>query len=223
MNLPTYQFTHSIERHFALKFLLFTPKFYDPKASHSWPLVIQLHGAGERGDDPQQLMAHSLPALLEHQDRHSFLLLAPQCPMHSWWIEQMPGLQQLLRDVLEAHAVDPQRIYLTGNSMGGTATWHWAALEPQRFAALLPICGGRTYWFGFPERAATLSHMPIRMFHGQNDSLVPLRYSQAYYDVLQRSGSKAEFEIYPDCDHDSWNRTYKRQDVIDWLLAQRRP
>ena len=198
-----------------MSYLLYLPDGYKDDRSRRWPLVVFLHGAGERGDDLNKVKLHGPPRYIAKGTSYPFILLAPQCPEKRWWDADV--ILALLDRVAAAYRVDPDRVYLTGLSMGGFGTWEAAATAPRRFAAIVPICGG-----GDPATAPKLVHTPIWAFHGADDPVVPVARSRRMVDAVQAAGGDAKLTVYPDTGHDSWTRTYEDPRVFDWLLAHKR-
>lgn len=198
-----------------LKYLTFFPEDYD--TNHKWPLLFFLHGAGERGDDLDKLKIHGPTKLNGTQTDFPFIVVAPQCPEGKSWSsdEMLIELENLLNKVEADHAIDSERIYLTGLSMGGFATWHWACKQPERFAAIAPICGG-----GPVEKASNLKHVPVWAFHGVKDRVVNIEESQVMVDAIDAAGGKVEFTAYPEAGHDSWTETYNNPKLYEWFLQQ---
>ena len=185
-------------------------------AGKKWPLVLFLHGAGERGKDLARVKVHGPPMLVEKGKRFPFILVSPQCPKEVWWDAE--GLNALLDEIVAKYAVDEGRVYVTGLSMGGYGTWDLAIKYPDRFAAIAPICGG-----GTPYRAARkLKQMPIWVFHGGADPVVPIQNAQMMVEALKRAGATPRFTVYPGCGHDSWTQTYNNPAFYGWLLSQNR-
>ncbi len=120
---------------------------------------------------------------------------------------------------MATHAVDTERIYLSGLSMGGNGTWHFAAAYPDRFAAIAPVCGWGDFFAGFPERVCLLKQVPVWAFHGAQDTVVPLAGSQVLVDKLQECGGDVRLTIYPDATHDSWTETYDNPELYTWFLS----
>ena len=196
-----------------LGYLLYLPRDYDKEKS--WPLMLFLHGAGERGDDLELVKKHGPPKLIAAGKDFPFIVVSPQCPKGRWW-EPME-LVALLDEISGKYKVDPDRIYVTGLSMGGFGSWRLAAYAPERLAAIAPICGGgETYW------TKEFAHLPVWAFHGAKDTGVPLERSQAMVDALKKSGGDPKFTIYPDAGHDSWTAAYDDPELYKWLLAQNR-
>lgn len=187
-----------------------------------WPLALFLHGAGERGDDPRLLLRQGLPRHAEAHEDLPFLLVSPQCPDWSSWQQLMEHVDRLLDTVMAEHPVDPDRVYLTGISMGGFGAWFLGSERPDRFAAVAPICGYGPSALGFPERVCALRHVPVWAFHGAKDTIVPAEESQKLVDALRICGGDVRLTIYPDEGHDSWTRTYDDPELYEWMLAQRK-
>lgn len=195
---------------------VYVPDAYENDPDTAWPLVVFLHGAGERGSDPALLDRHG-PAKEAAEGREfPFLLLAPQCPEDSVWIMQQDRVMEAIAGVRRQYRVDSERIYLTGMSMGGFGTWEIAMEHPRMFAAILPVCGGGMSW-----RAGNLRHMPIWTFHGAKDDVVPIGYTEEMVRALQAHGNPVQFTIYPEARHDCWTETYRREDIYNWLLKHK--
>ncbi len=196
-----------------MNYLLYLPQDYENRPA--WPLVLFLHGSGERGDDLELVKVHGPPKLISQGKHFPFIVVSPQCPAKHRW--QAPELAALLDQIETDHKVDRDRIYITGLSMGGFGTWALANYSPQRFAAIAPVCGGgETFW------ARDLKSLPIWVFHGAKDQAVPLKRSQDMVDALEKQGADIKFTIYPDAGHDSWTATYDNPDFYAWLLEQHR-
>ena len=177
--------------------------------------MLFLHGAGERGENLQQVKKHGPFSKLKEL-KSDCILVAPQCPKGEGW--EPIALAKLLDEVESKYAIDPSRVYVTGLSMGGYGTWALAGLQPERFAVIAPICGG-----GNPADAAKLSKVPIWAFHGDADKAVLLEKGQAMVDAVKAAGGTPRFTIYPGVGHDSWTQTYNDPEFYSWLFAQKRP
>ena len=194
-------------------YLLYLPKDYDKQAS--WPLMLFLHGAGERGSDLEVVKKHGPPKLIDAGKDFPFIVVSPQCPKDMWW--EPIELVALIDDISSKYKVDPDRIYVTGLSMGGFGSWRLAAYAPERLAAIAPICGGgETYW------TKQFVHLPVWAFHGAKDTGVPLERSQAMVDLLKKNGGDPKLTVYPEAGHDSWTATYDNPEFYEWLLKQKR-
>ena len=195
-------------------YLLSLPEGYNKQ--DKCPLIIFLHGMGERGNDLNRVKAHGPPKIVRKSNTTPFIIVSPQCPRSEHW--RADKLSKLLDHILATTKADPQRVYLTGLSMGGYGTWGWAASEPQRFAAAIPICGG-----GDPRNAGKLVKLPIWAFHGGKDKVVSLSKSKAMVDAIKKAkGTKVKLTIYPEAGHNSWTKTYNNPEIYKWLLSHRR-
>lgn len=207
---------------FNLGYLLHLPATYGQNPNQRWPLILFLHGYGESGNDVEAVRKNGIPQVLAQQPDFPFIVVAPQCPWHTWWPELADSLDALLDEITQSYAVDPQRVYLTGLSMGGYGAWYLGATRPQRFAAIAPICGGG-YWFhGFPDRVAALKDTPVWVFHGAKDDVVPLAASEQLVETLRASGGNVRFTVYPEAMHDSWTVTYNNPELYSWFLQHQR-
>lgn len=209
------RFEKEVTKTIALDYWLSLPEGYKSEGEKTWPLVVFLHGAGERGDDLTKVVKHGPPKRIEEGDSFPFILVSPQCPKEEWWTEQ-PVLE-LIEAIEKTHRVDPSRIYLTGLSMGGYGTWHFACEAPEKFAAIAPICGG-----GVPYKMRWIKHLPIWIFHGDADRVVPLDESARLVAALTKhKNEKVKFTIYPEIEHDSWTATYNNPKLYSWMLSHR--
>ena len=196
-----------------MDYLLYLPKDYDKR--ESWPLLLFLHGAGERGVDLERVKTHGPPKLIAGGKDFPFIVVSPQCPKDRWW--EPVELVSLLDEVGEKYNVDSDRIYVTGLSMGGFGAWRLAFHAPDKIAAIAPICGGgETYW------ARRFAHLPVWAFHGAKDTGVPPQRSRGMVDALKKSGGAPKLTIYPEAGHDSWTETYDNPKFYEWLLEQKK-
>ena len=209
-------FEKTITKTLSCKYLLFLPEGYGQKRKRR-PMILFLHGAGERGDDLSKVKKHGPPKLVEKQKDFSFIVLSPQCPEDDWWTDKVEVLINLLDDIVAKYDVDTKRIYLTGLSMGGYGTWSLASAYPERFAAIVPICGG-----GKRYMANRLKDVPVWAFHGAKDKVVPLKESQDMVNAVKNRGGNARLTVYPDAGHDSWTATYNNKELYDWFLEHRK-
>lgn len=196
------------------RYLLYLPDDYQTRRQ-KWPLLLFLHGRGEAGSDLEKVKVHGPPKLIAAGKSFPFIVASPQAPEGEWWSTDM--LHGLLDEIVGNYRVDQERIYVTGLSMGGFGTWALAQRYPRRFAAIAPICGG-----GNPAEACAIKHLPVWVFHGAKDNVVPLEYSEAMVKALERCGGKVKFTVYPDAGHDAWTETYNNPELYEWLLKQRR-
>jgi predicted peptidase len=197
-----------------LHYLLYLPPDYG-KGDKAWPLVLFLHGAGESGSDLEKVKIHGPPKLIAQKKDFPFIVVSPQSPQRGWQAETLNGL---LDDVMAKYKVDKDRVHVTGLSMGGYGTWALATAHPERFAAIVPICGG-----GNPPDASKIKDIPVWIFHGAKDTTVPPSRSEAMEKALKEAGAKeVKFTLYPDAGHDSWTATYNNPEVWEWLLKHKR-
>jgi predicted esterase len=192
--------------------LTYLPDGYG-KDSRTWPLILFLHGSGERGTDLNKVKKYG-PATYAAAD-HSlpFIIVTPQCPNDEWW--EPARLERLLDEVAASYRVDPKRVYVTGLSMGGYGTLDLAATYPDKFAAIAPLSGGED-----PGLADRLKAIPAWIFHGAVDATVPPRYSIDLFHALQKLGAPVKLTIYPGVGHGGWDKTYSDPDLYTWFLAQ---
>jgi len=211
---PEKQTIHNFEKEIKLtlsaNYLLYLPKNYDDSKAE-FPLVLFLHVAGERGIDIEKVKVHGLPRLINEGKDFPFIVVSPQCPNNMFWNSDL--LAALLDEIEANYRVDKNRIYLTGLSMGGHGTWSLAIAQPNRFAAIAPICG----WSN-PTMACTLKHIPIWVFHGAKDMVVPLSASEQMVEKLKSCNAYVKFTIYPEANHDSWTETYNNDELYSWFL-----
>jgi len=207
-----------------MRHLVYLPKDYDAKSSKRWPLMLFLHGAGERGSDLKKVTVHGPPKIVKNKPEFPFIIVAPQCPEGERW--QNDSLLKLLEHVTAEHKVDAGRVYLTGLSMGGYGTWKLALAYPEKFAAIVPICGGGEYidaLLANRTKAAALRNLPVWAFHGAKDNVVPVVESERMVNALKKIGVQdVKLTVYPEADHNSWTETYNNPELYDWLLKQER-
>ncbi|WP_158222704.1 family 43 glycosylhydrolase [Rhodopirellula sp. MGV] len=207
-----------------LDYLLYLPKNYEANSGERYPLVLFLHGAGERGNNLDLVKKHGPPKLVEAGQQFPFVLVSPQCPTDQTW--DQPTLSGLLDEIIATHSIDVDRVYLTGLSMGGYGTWDLGLAQPERFAAIAPICGGGELLQVLLVPSAkreVLQQLPVRVFHGGKDPVVPVGESERMVEGLKRLGAKdVELTVYPEASHDSWTQTYDNPAFFDWMLKQNR-
>lgn len=203
--------TTSFEQKVSLNYLLALPKDYDKK--EKWPLLMFLHGSGERGDNLELLKKHGPPRLIEEGKEFPFIVVSPQCPSGIRW--KTNALVALIDEVIKNYNVDENRIYVTGLSMGGYGTWKLANEIPERLAAVVPICGWGDSW-----TICEIGDLPVWAFHGEKDNVVAPQKSQELVEALKRCKGNVQFTLYPEANHDSWTETYNNPKVFEWLLLQ---
>jgi predicted peptidase len=199
------------------------------------PLVLFLHGAGERGDDNQAQLKHGVWSFVrpESQERFPAFVVAPQCAANDKWAdvnwgapshtmaerpaESMRLVMDLVPALLKEFPVDPKRLYVTGLSMGGYGTWDLVMRQPAVWAAAVPVCGGAD-----DSRAASVAKLPVWVFHGGNDGVVKTVRSRNIVEALKQAGGTPKYTEYPGVGHDSWNPAYAEPELLPWLFAQKR-
>lgn len=183
--------------------------------SEKLPLLIFLHGMGERGNDLNKVKFHGPPSFLDDKKDFPFICISPQCPDTIYWNEEL--LLPFYDEIIAKYPIDKNRIYITGLSMGGFGTWKSIIAKPDLFAAAVPICGG-----GDPSKLESIKSLPIWVFHGAKDDVVPLIRSKEMVDGLKELGSDVKFTVYPEATHNSWTETYNNPELYDWLLQQKK-
>jgi predicted peptidase len=217
-------------------------RFYQPqpvRRNEKFPLVIFLHGAGERGFDNRTQFMRFAPTIF--WEKYPCLVLAPECPSkasgqanaESVWVDTPFGaalhnmnvkptwplqlVLQLIDETIREYPVDKDRIYVTGLSMGGYATWEILQREGNLFAAAIPVCGG-----GDPAYASKMKSVKLWVFHGRDDRTVPVSCSRDMVSAVEKIGGNVKYTEYPGVDHDSWGMTYGNSEVWDWLFSQKK-
>lgn len=201
---------------FGLKYLLQLPEGYQHQSAEKWPLILFLHGSGERGDSLGLVKAWGPPCIAAEKGL-PFIVISPQCPLNEKWITMLLPLRILLDSVINQLQVDTSRIYLTGLSMGGYGAFTMAQMYPDYFAAVAPVCGG-----GIPSLTKYSKTIPTWIFHGEADSIVPLSASQLMADALKNQSAEIKFTVYPGVGHDSWIRAYNDIALYSWFLQHRK-
>lgn len=202
------------EKSLSLRYLLFLPADYAKEEKKTWPVILFLHGAGETGDKLEMVKRHGPPKIVATKPDFPFIVISPQASQRGWRPYQVLAM---LEDVASRYRVDRDRVYLTGLSMGGFGTWATAAVAPDRFAAIVPICGG-----GNTADAEKLKGMPIWVFHGAQDKVVPPSRSEMMIEAVKKAGGEVKYTLYPDAAHDSWTATYDNPELYKWLLEHKR-
>jgi predicted peptidase len=220
------------------QFRVFTPKGWSRKKKS--PVILFLHGAGERGDDNLvQTKVGIGPALIRQQETLPFIVVLPQCPRNRWWTEpdmQAQALKALEQTVKEFNG-DPQRTYLTGLSMGGYGSWIMASGNPSLFAGIAVVCGGvrppprvnvpqptqgpSTAADPYAAVAAMVGKTPVWIFHGGADPVVPVSESRKMADAIKAAGGNPRYSEYEGVGHNSWDKAYAEPEIFSWMLAQK--
>lgn len=204
-----------------LNYLLFVPASYGQDPQAKWPLLVFLHGSREVGRDVSRLRRAILPQIVEENPAFPFIVVSPQSPtrQHGWY-PSLDAVEALLDALQTELAIDPDRIYLTGLSMGGYGAWALAMDDPDRFAAIAPVVGG---YFYSARRLCALKDKPVWVFGARLDRNVPLRESERVVNALRSCGGAPRFTVFENADHDlGWELAYRTTELFEWLLQQRR-
>lgn len=196
-------------------YLLSLPEGYQQDSLKKFPLVLFLHGSGERGDDLEKVKVNGIPKLVEAGKKFPFILVSPQARSNEGW--ESRDLMRLIQSLQQKYRIDEDRLYLTGLSMGGYGSWDMAIKYPGLFAAVVPVCGG-----GDSSKVWLMRNTPTWVFHGAKDNVVPLKSSQDMVDALRQHNPSVRFTVYPDAGHDSWTEAYNTDSVYTWMLSQKK-
>lgn len=198
-----------------LKYMISLPEGYceDKK----YPMIVALHGAGERGEDVSLVTVHGVAKYVEAGLKLDAVVIAPQCPANLVWNSLTFELKELIDHIAATYSVDADRIALTGLSMGGFGTWEMGISYPDFFCALAPVCGGGMSW-----RVGLIGKTPVWAFHGDVDNVVPKENSYMMVDALKSKGGNVRLTVFHGVGHNSWESAYETTNVIQWLLSQNR-
>lgn len=194
----------------AAEFLIYLPAGYDRRP---WPLVVFLHGAGERGNDPNVLRRWGPFDAVESNIEMPAVIVGPQCLPGGEW--EPDSVVRFVEHAASTYQVDRERIYIIGYSMGGYGAWRTAAAHPKLFAAIVPVCGG-----GQPDDAKALAHTPVWAFHGAKDDAVPVAQSERMIEAIRAAGGEPRLTVIPDAGHGICNDVCPRLDLWEWLFEQ---
>ena len=205
----------------ALDYLLYLPPDYRADMTNRWPMILFLHGVGERGTNVWAVAKHGMPKVVGQQTNFPFIVVSPQCPTNQAW--QPDELLALLDTVERQYAVDTNRVYLTGLSMGGFGTWDLGLRHPERFAAIAPVCGGGQVVTPRVGNRDAIIRLPVWAFHGAKDPVVPLEESERMVKCLRAMEVReVKFTVYPEAKHDCWTETYANPELYQWFLQHAR-
>jgi poly(3-hydroxybutyrate) depolymerase/lysophospholipase L1-like esterase len=216
-----------------LPYRLLTPQHYDP--SQKYPVVLFFHGAGERGNDNQRQLVHGASLFLKPENREAFpcFVIAPQCPEKQQWVdmpwsgdsgtrpaqpsEAMKLALEIVEKVGKEFSIDQDRVYVTGLSMGGYATWDLVTRFPSRFAAAAPVCGGGDE----KTITAAVAKVPLWAFHSEDDTVVKVIRSRNMVNTMRKLGENPKYFEYFGLGHGSWDKAYAEPELLTWMFAQR--
>ncbi len=200
------------DKRFNFSFVMRRPEKWDKKM----PLIILLHGAGERGDGGESLYTvekNGFAKIFTEDKNYECVLVSPQCGKNSFWAAKVPYIKEFIDQLKEAYDIDEKRIYLTGVSMGGYGTWYTAMAYPDEFAAIAPCCGGGMSW------NAEVLKMPVWAFHGSCDDIVYLHNSTDMIEAMKKCGYSPKFTVFEGVGHNSWDYTFD-EELLFWLLSK---
>jgi len=206
-----------------INYLFYIPESYGIDQNKKWPLILFLHGMGERGNDLDLLKKHPLPKTLEEQKDFPCIVVSPQLPLDKrLWDDYIDPLKKLLDQIKLKYSVDSERVYLTGLSMGGAGTWNFALRYPRYFAAIVPIAGAYKFKTKeIPDNICEIKDLPIWTFHGRKDNAVESWQTEILVDALKACGSNIRYTLYPEAGHSqSWVKAYADPELYTWLFHQ---
>jgi len=204
---------------FGARYLVALPEGYVFDAKKKWPLIVYLHGASSRGREVMKLKEQGLTYLVEKGKKLPFIVVSPQCPDDDWWDSRWmtETVNALVDELLTKYAVDPQRIYLTGWSMGANGVYSLAIAHPERFAAIAPLAGK-----GDSQRGTRLAGLPAWIFHGAADKTVAPEESQKMADAIDNVAGDVTLTLIPNADHEIWPGVYNNPKLYEWFLQHKR-
>jgi predicted peptidase len=200
------------------KYVVFVPAAYDGKTEY--PVILFLHGAGEtKGGTKMPVEVGIGPVIKKQEKTFPFLVVIPQSEKRTWSAASDDGKRALkmLEATQKEYKTDAKRVYLTGLSMGGYGTWSMAAAFPDKWAAIVPVCGG-----GNPKDAEKIKNIPCWCFHGDKDTAVPVTKSQEMIEALKKAGGKPKYTEYPGVGHNSWDQAFGTKELWTWLAEQKK-
>ena len=199
-----------------MQYLLYLPDGYKSEPEAEFPLLLFLHGGGESGDNLDMVKTHGPPSMIEEGKSFPFMVLTPQNP-HRRKLWNETALITLLDKIEEEYRVDKSRIWVAGLSRGGYGAWRMAIQYPDRFAALVAICGETPDHY-----AGWLGDMPIWVFHGEEDRTIAIRESEEMVAALRKNGNEVRYTKYPGTGHNSWDQAFSDPELYTWLMAQKK-
>lgn len=215
--ISEHSFDENVEIPFKLNYVLYTPEGYQDSIE-DFPLIVFLHGAGERGTDLSKVSIHGPLQYIKDGNKIDAVILAPQCPEGVYW--QPHEVAALVKKVIKENHIDENRVYLTGLSMGGYGVWATGGEYPELFAAMAPVCGA--IYRPIYRNISHIKDMPIWVFHGALDDVVFPENSNKMVQTLKAAGSNVKYTIYPFANHNSWTETYNNPVFYKWMLDQKK-
>ena len=238
-SLGLYEKHQYIKDHDTLPYRMLLPEHYD--AHKKYPLIIFLHGSGERGNDNEKQLIHGGSLFLKEKNRKEFpaIVVFPQCSQQSYWSNVQisgagkdrafqfidggaptPPMQltiELIKSLMNKYPIQKKQVYIMGLSMGGMGTFELVNRMPNTFAAAIPICGGAN-----PSIAPNLKKTNWWVFHGGKDDVVPPKYSEDMVAAMKKNKVKVKFTLFPEANHNSWDSTFAEPELLPWMFHQRR-
>lgn len=212
-----HKFDQNVEVPVKLDYVLYTPDGYKD-SQKDYPLIVFLHGAGERGTDLSKVSVHGPLNYIKQGNKIEAVILAPQCPEGVYW--RAHEVAELVKQVIKENRIDERRVYLTGLSMGGYGVWATGGEYPELFAAMTPICGA--IYRPIYRNISHIEKMPIWVFHGALDNVVSPTNSNEMVKTLKAAGNDVKYTVYPFANHNSWTETYNNPELYKWMLAQKK-
>ncbi|MDD2380613.1 MAG: prolyl oligopeptidase family serine peptidase [Mariniphaga sp.] len=205
-----------VKKTLIIQYLIYLPEEYENNKKE-YPLILFLHSSQEKGNNLDLVRKCGLPKILEKKDNFPFVVISPQCSKDEVIGWNTESLIYLLDEILMKYRIDKSKVYLTGMSMGGRGVWSLAIEHPERFSAIAPVCG-----YGIPFLTGRLKGMPVWIFHGAKDEIVPLQNSDDMVKALKRNGAEVKQTIYPESGHEVWDETYNNPKLYKWFLQNSR-
>ncbi|QYR20245.1 prolyl oligopeptidase family serine peptidase [Paenibacillus sp. sptzw28] len=219
MSVTNHMFKKDTPIHVSLNYQLFLPHDIESKNDKKYPLILFLHGIKKRGEDISLLNNYGLTWIAESKPDFPFIVVTPQCPTDSNWVQEYQQVLALIDEIITNHPIDSERIYLTGFSMGGNGTWDFASRSPELFSAIVPISG----WFE-PDKAMLLKDVPIWAFHCVDDDVVHVSGTEDMDKALTSIEGNVKVTYYSGFKHDHkvMHETYNNTELYNWLLNQKK-
>lgn len=205
--------SHTAE--YRLPYVLTLPAGHGDQTDQRWPLVVHLHGGAARGDDVDELLDYP-PVKILARKKLPFVIVSPLCPEHEYWDRHAEAVRLLIDELIATRSVDPERVYLMGQSMGGYGTWYLAHRFPERFAAIAPIAAPGVPWWTF-----NLGDLPVWVFHGAKDDVVPVSNAHAMVAALEERSGQVQLTVDPEAGH-LLREPFTGQALFDWFLEHSR-
>ena len=205
-------FHKEITKNIEMEYLIYLPKDYD--GIKKFPLVVFLHGTGERGKDIELVKKHGVGKYAESKENIPFIAVTPQCPVGFKWVLLVDELYELLQEIKRNYAIDEERVCFTGLTIGAEASYALAIKYPEEISSIMPLTGG---WKDF-SCLSRIKDVAVWAFHGEKDTVAPIEETKSTIDFLVKNNCNAKFTLYPESGHDVWTETYANDEVYEWML-----